>query len=171
MNKKIKLFILHAVLFILGIIVGFAKIDKLFAIPLTNDPLPSSLSRSIQQELNFPNDEKKLVVQRMEHKKDKNITLLHGIQIIDEENEGRNYYVQDDYEERNFICRAFNFEGAFNEIDDENRSLKTPIVALGTAHRTMKFDDEERDRLVPYKKSHESSVSRLEVLPCRMKSS
>ena len=170
--KKIKLFLLHALLFILGLIAGFANIDELFAIPLAYEPLPTSLSRSIQKELNFPNDEKKIIVQRMEYKKGQNITLLHGIQVvIDEENEENRYYIQDDYEERNFICRAFNFEGAFNEIDSENRSLKTPIVALGEAHRTVKFDDEERDMLVPYKKSYTSSVSRLEVLPCRMKSS
>ena len=40
--KKMKLFALHVLLFILGVIIGFANLDKLFAIPLTYDPLPSS---------------------------------------------------------------------------------------------------------------------------------
>ena len=167
--KKVKLFVLHVLLFVLGIIIGFSNLDQLFAIPLTHDPLPSSLSRSIQIELNFPNDEKKLVVQRMEHKEGQNITLLHGIQIVDQEE--KRYYIQDDYEERNFICKAFNFKGAFNEIDSTNRTLTTPIVSVVDAHRAMKFDDEERNKLIPYEKSYTSSVSRLEVLPCQMKSS
>ncbi len=167
--KKIKLFALHALLFILGVIIGFSNLDQLFAIPLTYGNLPSSLSRSIQIELEFPNDEKIIVVQRMEHNKEKNITLLHGIQVIDEE-ENR-YYVQDDYEERNFICKTFNFEGAFNQMESTDRSLKTPIVALSDAHRTVKLDDEEKERLAPHNKSYTGSVTRLEVLPCQMKSS
>ena len=167
--KKIKLVALHVLLFVLGLIVGFANLDKLFAIPLTYGPLPSSLTRNIQIELEFPNDEKRIIVQRIEHRKDKNVTLLHGIQLVDQE-ENR-YYVQDDYEERNFICKTFNFEGAFNEAVDQERHLKTPIVSLTDAHRTMKFDDEERNRLIPYEKSYTNSVSRLEVLPCQMKSS
>ena len=167
--KKVKLFVLHTLLFVLGITIGFANLDRLLAIPLTYDNLPSSLSRSIQIQLEFPNDEKKLVVQRIEHNKEKNITLLHGIQVVDQE-ENR-YYVQDDYEERDFICKTFNFIGAFNQMEREDRSLKTPIIALSEGYRTVKLDDEEEDMLVPDIEAYKSSVSRLEVLPCQMKSS
>ena len=167
--KKIKLFALQTSLFVLGVVLGFSNLDRVFAIPLTYDALPSSLSRSMQVELDFPNDEKKIVVQRMEHNKEKNITLLHGIQIIDQE-ENR-YYVQDDYEERNFICKMFNLEGAFNQAQSKDRSLKTPIVSLSDIRRIMKLDDEQGDTLVPYSKSYTGSAGRLEVLPCEMKSS
>lgn len=154
--QRLKLYALHA-LFIF--VIALSSFNVLFAIPLR-----SSLSRNVRIELDFPNDEKEIVVRRItEHVRgEKKISLLYGIQVIDR---GRRYYIQDDYHERHFVCRALNFEGAFNE---KSEAITIPTIALSEASQVLKFDEEESDLLVPYKSNDQ--ISRLEVLPCQRKS-
>ena len=158
--QKLKLFVLYT---LPALIISLLSFNALFA-----TPLKGSSSRNIRMELDFPNDEKKVFVRRVtEHVRGgKKISLLYGIQIIDQDL-GRRYYIQDDYDERNFVCRAFNFKGAFNE---RSETLTIPVVALSEASQILKFDEEESDLLVPYKSSYNQQISRLEVLPCQSKS-
>lgn len=104
-------------------------------------------------------NEKQLFVSKIQHKGD--IAILHGIQAISES--GRRYLIQEGPQERNMICKTFNFAGAFN-LSDEIVFSSPPITSFVTAHETVRLKNGE---LMPYQKDNKQRINTIEILPCK----
>ena len=152
MNQKC-LFLCVTVTLIASLI---ASVDVFSAVP------NRSRTKNVVRDLDFPNDEKQILVRKIQLKK--NIAFLSSIQI--QYSNGRRYFILDDYAERNFICKAFGFVGAFN---NRGPLMTAPIVFMGSSNQALRLTEED-DLLTPYR-NKSLRVSLIDSLPCKTRSS
>ena len=149
--KTLQSLILHILLGIIFLIISAEALSK-----------ASAPRFMVKQELEFPNDEKHVLARKIEYKKDHNIATIFAIQVVHGD---QRYFVQDDYAERNIICQAFGFIEAFNEKGDT--TLTAPITSSAKAYQMVKLEGDDNE-LIPYSKTDRSTVSMIEILPCKM---
>ncbi len=152
-------------LLIVMIVISTYCLDSLFAIPRRRLPRQNVTPQKLLKELDFPNDEKKFSVQKIQRRRHENLALLYSVQFVDKE--GDRYYIQDDYAERNFVCQSFGFGKSFNDISNI-RHLSIPVVAFGQANQVVKLV--RGNRLVPYNQNDHRRIGYMDILPCQIHS-